>query len=322
MRLPRFDSILLAAAAVLFVLLAYERSTIEQQRRPSISSAYDTGPNGYRALYEVLRTAGVPVRRFEAALGTLDPSIRTLVVTSYGFGEFGTPRPLDEGDAEILRDFVRNGGRLVAIDGQFAGVSDAAPVVGSTVLAAGRSAIAVSNNAYTAGVSSVRGRIDWIFPYNERRGLPLLANDHGIVAMWYRFGRGEVIAITAPALFSNEAIRNAGNLRFAYNVVANHGPAAFDEYVHGYADTATLWSVLPGPVHVAVWIAVAIVALALIGANVPFAPPYLPEPRDERTSSDYVRAVAELLRRSRSKPRDADVIRQAQVNFAQRKEHA
>ena len=41
--------------------------------------------------------------------------------------------------------------------------------------------------------------------------------------MWYRLGRGEVIAITAPALFGNAQLRNADNLRFAYNVIANHG---------------------------------------------------------------------------------------------------
>ena len=46
----------------------------------------------------------------------------------------------------------------------------------------------------------------------------------GIVAVCVSLGRGEVIAITAPALFGNAQLRNADNLRFAYNVIAGHGP--------------------------------------------------------------------------------------------------
>jgi Domain of unknown function (DUF4350) len=318
----RLDAILLAVAGVLFLLVGYERSTIESERKPSIFSTYDTGPNGYRALFEILLAAGAPVRRFEAPLGTLDPSIRTLVVTSYEFEDRNTAHPLNERDSALLKDFVRNGGRLVAIDTQFAGTSDAAPAVGSTVIAAGGSAIALSRSAYTAGVTHVRGPIDWIFPFTEKRGVPLLANGKGMVGVWYRFGRGEVVAVTAPALFGNEWLRSADNLRFAYNVVANHGVAAFDEYVHGYSTSPTMWGVLPGPVRAAVWLVAGIVLLALVGANVPFAPPLSLERSDERTSSDYVTAIAELMHRSRRRPSDEDVIRRAQLDFQQRRGHA
>ena len=72
----------------------------------------------------------------------------------------------------------------------------------------------------------------------------------------------------APSLFGNAQLRNANNLRFAYNAIANDGVAAFDEYVNGADDRLTMWAALPGPVHAAVWLIVAIVGLALIGANV------------------------------------------------------
>ncbi|HEY1867081.1 MAG TPA: hypothetical protein VGG70_02225, partial [Candidatus Cybelea sp.] len=72
----------------------------------------------------------------------------------------------------------------------------------------------------------------------------------------------------------------------------------------------------------AVWIVVAIAIVALIGANVPFAPPWLPAPADERTSSDYITAIAGLLRRSRRRPPDGDVVWQATIDFQRRKEHA
>ncbi len=46
--------------------------------------------------------------------------------------------------------------------------------------------------------------------------------------------------------------------------------------------------------------ACAIVVLALIGANVPFAPPLPAKPPDERDSSAYVDAMAALMRRARA----------------------
>ncbi len=317
----RLDLIFLATCALLLATLGYERSSLEQQRRPSVYSTYDTGPNGYRALYGVLRAAGVPVQRFERELGTLDPAIRTLIVTGYEHDP--SAKPLDVHDAALLRRFVAAGGRFVAIDTEFAGPQDVTPGAGTTLQApGGGDAIALVRNAYTAGAAHASGSIDWIFPFKEPRGTPLLANNHGMVAVWYRYGRGEVVAITAPSLFDNAELRNADNLRFVYNAIANHGVAAFDEYVHGYDDRLTMWAALPGPVHAAVWLVVAIVGVALIGANVPFAPPYLPEPADERDSSAYIAAMAELMRRSRRRPPDDEVVWRAAIDFQRRKDHA
>ncbi|MGA9944987.1 MAG: DUF4350 domain-containing protein [Candidatus Cybelea sp.] len=315
----RLDVAVVAGCALLLVLLGYERSTIEQSRNPSIYSTYDTGPNGYRALYEVLRSAGVPVQRFEAPLPTLDAEPRTLVIT--GYENDPSAKPLDEHDTEFLRRFVSSGGRLVAIDAEFAGPQDVTPGVGTTLQTHGGSdAIALARNAYTAGVARAGGPIDWTFPFKDPHGIPLLANKQGMVAVWYRFGRGEVIAITAPALFGNARLRDADNLRFAYNAIAGHGPVAFDEYVHGYNSSLTMWAVLPAPVHAAVWIVVGLAAVVLIGANVPFAPPYLPGSRNERDSSGYITAIAELMRRSRRRPPDEEVVGQARIDFQRRKE--
>ena len=269
----------------------------------------------------MLRAAGVPARRFERELPTLDSPVRTLVVT--GYENDPSAKPLDEHDAAFLRRFVENGGRFVAIDSEFAGPQDVTPRVGTTLQTARRNvAIALARNAYTSGVARVRGPIEWVFPFKEPRGIPLLANDEGIVAVWYRLGRGEVIAVTAPAIFGNAQLRNAGNLRFAYNVIAGHGEAAFDEYVHGYDNGLTAWAALPKAAHAAVWIVLAIVAIALIGANVPFAPPYSSDPPDERDSSHYIAAMAELMRRSRVRPPDDEVVWKASADFQRRKEHA
>ena len=130
--------------------------------------------------------------------------------------------------------------------------------------------------------------------------MPLLAAGGGTVALAYLYGKGEVVAISAPALFGNAQIARADNARFAYDLLAGRGPVVFDERPHGYAVDKSFWEALPNPVRVAFWIVCSIVALALIGANVRFAPPIPLDPPDERDSSAYLRAMAGLLRRARS----------------------
>ena len=140
--------------------------------------------------------------------------------------------------------------------------------------------------------------VENVFPFSDHRATPLLANKSGVVAVAYRFGKGEVVAITVPAIFGNAYLRRGDNLAFAYDAIAGHGPAAFDEYVHGYTEGLSFWDALPQPVHTAIWIVVALVALALAFANVPFAPPIPAEPPDERDSSAYLDAMASLMRRA------------------------
>jgi hypothetical protein len=291
---------LLAGGLVLLALLAYGRQEAQQERKspPSVYSTFDTGPNGYRALYEVLRASGVPVRHFARVLALLDADVRTLVISTYVNDP--SAKGLDEHDADRLRRFVQNGGRLVVLDTDFAGPRDFTPGVGRSIGARGSEAIALARSPYTASVERVRGPIDAVFPFAQPRGVPLLANDRGIVAATYRVGKGEVVAITAPALFGNAYLRRGDNVAFAYNVVAGHGPVAFDEYVHGYDDDLGFWQALPASVHAAFWIVCAIVALALVGANVPFAPAIPAEPPDERDLGAYVDAMAALMRRARA----------------------
>ncbi|MEO6835190.1 MAG: DUF4350 domain-containing protein [Candidatus Tumulicola sp.] len=299
MRARRVEITLLAGGLTLLALLAYGRQQAQQGGTPSIYSTYDVGPNGYRALYEVLRRSGVPVRRFDRVLPLLDADVRTLIISAYA----GDPsaKGLDANDAAGLRRFVAGGGRLVVLDTDFAGPHDFTPGVGTSIPAHARDAIVLAKNRYTSGVIAVRAPIDAVFPFVQRRGmLPLLANDRGIAATSYHMGKGEVVAITVPALFGNAHLREGDNLAFAYDVVAGHGQAAFDEYVHGYDDDLGFWQALPAPVRAAFWIVCAIVGLALIGANVPFAPPVPVDPPDERDSSAYVGAMAALMRRARA----------------------
>lgn len=296
----RADAVVIVVGLLVVGLLGYAQKQAEQRPNPSVYSTYDTGRNGYRALYAVLRSAGVRAQRFEHATGQLDAgSIGTLVIAAYEYDP--SAKWLDDADAKVLRSFVERGGRLVAIDDRFAGKQDVTPGVPTSTLVRSNEAVAAPG-AGLKGVERVQAPLTAVFSRKEAaKKTPLLANAKGVVALAYRLGKGEVVAIAAPALFSNAYLQNADNAAFAYAVLAGHGTVAFDEYVHGYDDDASFWSVLPGPVRAAFWIVCAIVLLALIGANVPFAPPLDVRPRQERDSSDYLTAMARLMQRARVK---------------------
>lgn len=150
------------------------------------------------------------------------------------------------------------------------------------------------------------------------------------------------------ANFTNLGLqKNPQTALAVYNAVAGRGLVAFDERPYGYDRSRSLWSVLPAPVHAAVWLALFAVALALVESNVRFAPPIAREPPADRDSSDYLRSMAMLLRRGRAgrptierfaraypksqelielaaitRPNDAQVLRAATLYAALRKEHA
>lgn len=293
----RMDLWILIAGALLVVVIAFARNAAEQRPPPSVFSTYDTGRNGYAAWYDVAQRSGLPVRRFENALGTLDPGIGTLVIS--GYENDPAAKPLDSNDAKFLAAWVKRGGRLVVLDDDFAGKDDLTPGVGTSVSASGRDAIVLTRDRLTAGVARVSAPMKALFKFSEREGAPLLANKSGVVAIAYSYGKGEVIAVTAPPLFGNAYLTNDDNATFAYDVLAGHGAVAFDEYVHGYDEGTTFWKALPQPVHIAVYLTIGIVLLALVGANVPWIPAVPLEPPDERDSAGYIDAMAALMRRAR-----------------------
>lgn len=302
----RVEFVGLVGAALALALLAYG-GRAAQNAPISTASSYDTGTNGYRALYETLRAAGVDVTRFEAPTGRLDRRRIGVLVVAASEGD-GRALSLDKRGRSALHAFVAAGGRLVVLAPSFDPRTDAVPGAGATTALPAERATLLRANAVAArgsdrdlrGVAWVEAPIGAAFGRTHRHAVGLLANGHGIVALRYRIGKGDAIAIAAPQLWSNALVGRADNLRFAYNVLAKHGTVAFDEYVHGYVQATSFWGALPATVHLAVWIGLALGVLGLIGANLPFAPTLALDPPDERDTSAYLDAMAALMRRARA----------------------
>lgn len=110
MAVKRDAAILVIALAVLVALGALRAAS--PQRGASVPSTYDTGPQGYAALYELLQRENVDVARYGFPLARLTPQMQALAIV----GEPAIDAALHEKHAKAaVRAWLKRGGRLVLI---------------------------------------------------------------------------------------------------------------------------------------------------------------------------------------------------------------
>ncbi len=299
MKRVRGDVVVLVLCLIVLIvaLIARQKNTPV----PSFYSTYDTRANGYRALFEVLSQEGKKPVRFERRLEFLPKSAGTLFISSYESDVIAgvSFHPLNAKDIISLKRFVQRGGRLVVADPVNGGKEDS--VIGLPAshpipqISYVRPAI---DFPLVDGVHSVVAPVSAVFGRNNPKVLPILATERGYVGIEYAYGRGEVIALTAPKIFSNAWLAHVDNARLAYNLLTTHGPLYIDERVHGYAQDTTMWQVLPQAVRFSIALLCFMVVLWLIGGNIRFAPPFDVEVPDERDSGAYLTSFSALIRRA------------------------
>ncbi|MBW2016940.1 MAG: hypothetical protein JRJ01_08880, partial [Deltaproteobacteria bacterium] len=99
-----------------------------------------------------------------------------------------------------------------------------------------------------------------------------------------REGKGQVIALADPTLFSNILLGKADHARLALNLALAHlgqGALCMDEYYHGYGRAASVWE------H-----------LFTSSAAVPLLQAVILIKEEARSSMEYVKAVARLLQKA------------------------
>lgn len=207
----------------------------------STHSSYDAGPNGYLALFNVLRSEGIQMQRARRSLGLEIGDANVWMVTSTTLDTFTGSLQYDPNEIKTLRAFVKRGGMVVM---------------------------------FTAP-----------------------AEEHTVLIKTLQF----TPKFFAAGDFTNAALnKNPGRLIEVYNALAGRGAVLVDERIHGYDANRSLWSALPPAVHMAGWIVLVALLIALVGANVRIAPPIVREPPPDRDSSTYIISMASLLRRARA----------------------
>lgn len=273
----------------------------EVQANPSTYNPKGTGSKG---LYLWLQAIGLQVRRWERPLTGLPEEARVLLL-------LGPRIPLDEHELQALEEWVGRGGVLILADdtmgGKLPGVWAGAPSLrfGLRPRLGGRTASLRPAFAsfYAEGVETIQplGRVR--FERQDPEGwAPLFADQAGDVVAIKRLGKGTLIAIADPGIFSNARLEIAGHARLVLNIMQGHvdgGAALVDEFHHGHGQRDGLLGYLKG--SAAPWI-LAQAALAflafLLARGTRFGPP-VPVQEDARTSSlEYVGALGDLYRRA------------------------
>jgi hypothetical protein len=285
----RTDLVLLTVALLLFTAIAVLRAT-SPHAQASFPSTYDTGANGYAGVYEFLQREAVDVQRYELPLGEL-PARATVVFA----GDYTIDSVLSAKESSVLEKWVRRGGKLIVLGSLFPFTRDA--------LGLPKTRTAASKTAWTAcGFHGKRLVVGGGFASSLRavcdgKHSVLLAGSGGPIAVLLKHGRGTIVEIVSAAPFANAHLAENDNAAFAYDLLAGSGAPMFDEHVYGYAAGRTFWQVMPRPVIWAAGVALLGVLLAVIAANVRFAPARAVERDDERNSFAYIESLARMLQR-------------------------
>ncbi|MBZ5644551.1 MAG: DUF4350 domain-containing protein [Acidobacteriia bacterium] len=228
----RDRQLVIGAVAVMFALLAltYFLRPAPAQQSIGIPSTYSAEWLGAKAAFLLLQESGYQVERWESPPNELpeDASGTTLI-----FAE-PTERGSSAERASVSR-FVSNGGRLLvmgAAGANFAPLSSAIPIPDSDL----------TPKPFTPAVPSPLSRnapeVTMVAPDQWKTLAPgqisIYERQGKTGAVWYRYGKGEVIwwAISSPA--SNGSIREKGNLALLLNSVGPPGSRIlWDEYFHG-----------------------------------------------------------------------------------------
>ncbi|MCC7369853.1 MAG: DUF4350 domain-containing protein [Chloroflexi bacterium] len=229
---------------LLFAMLVLVSPDNREQPRLTVYSAQPTGGKALRLWLEAL---GHTVSTIEAEPYRVPGNANVVVVLA--------PRSsLDGAVVAELERFVRRGGRLV-VHATF----ETAPLLRSFSLAlrpvadivrvvpangAGLDpriepmSLPATATARAFDLTRTSGRLTPLL-YGEREEASP-AGGRPVLAARVTAGRGEVIAITVPDLFSNEGLRTPDHARLALSLIGPSGQGqtvAFDELHHGFGQT-------------------------------------------------------------------------------------
>jgi hypothetical protein len=212
-----------------------------QQRLPPLT-VYSAAPSGAKALKLWLEALDYRVATLESEPYRLDATTDLLVVLA-PTRRFGRP------DLDAVEQWVRTGGTLVvATDGLLA-----EPLLarfGLRLRALPRELPFAETQGSLVGrpVQQVRVRTSEALVFPSGQGETFLTAGEQVIGIAVPFGAGRVFALSAPLIFSNQALGSEGNARLVLALLDSSKPSsiAFDEFHHGLstAEARSLLSVL------------------------------------------------------------------------------
>ena len=299
MRRLRIDPLYVLAGVLLLVVVGLAifvgTNAPSQGRSGSALDSTSGGTTRLRELVEELggRTVIVQGERFAPR----DTGVTVLFM-------LGATELVSDSDAVAVRTFLQGGGTLIV--GTDLGLAESAVLRTYGVslgdgTGAGRydASSAIAATASAAQISIDSGRSLTL----SDRWSPVMRSGGRTLAAMTREGTGTLVVVGSLAPFVNQYLSVADNGRFALSLAAAGFGAGrsigFDEYHHGAHPSPELMAVLQRTwFGRAMLLAGALVFVYLWWSGRRFGPPLPADPRPPRSSLEYIRGFAGLLRRS------------------------
>jgi hypothetical protein len=299
--MKRVNPLYLLAAVLAIAVVVFAFATVGTAPTSSdrTGSVYDDGPGGAAALRRYLAAMGASTTTVQGDRFVPDPSASVLFI-------LGATEAIAPADVDSVKKFVSAGGTaVVATDlGLFERpLLEAFDVRFSGFASPGTHPLA---NVVFADPPARSLSVDRVASLSlGPKALALATDGRTPIAAAVREGRGTFYVVASLGPFIAGGLPVADNARvalgFAHDAVASGGTVAFDEYHHGYHPTTDVLVLLQNtwPGRALVFASVAgFLYLVLSGRRL--GPPVPLDPRPARSSLEFIRGFAGLVRRSGS----------------------
>lgn len=288
----------LVSAAALFLLLATVGLLQQRPDRRLTPTSYGTGPDGYKAAYDLLAESGVPVGRHLEPLQALPPRATAWFIDPLGpcAGAEGAP-------GEWLgRAWVLAGGTAV---GFLSPHRDCTSFGGEALPARTTFAEAAETAAahpQIAGSALARPRalpLPDLRLFDDAGGWTVVAGAGKPFALERALGAGRLVVVADSRFLANAWLDQGDSAPLAVDLVAAWGPPLLDERDHGFRPSDGAFAYLLSSPAMPVFASLALLGLAFVWWGAALAPPLaVGAERPAPTLEAYVLSLAALYARS------------------------
>jgi len=287
-------NVLVALLALMLVGIVGIDAYQKLRRQPGPPSTYNAGSAGYKALYLWLREMGVPAERWERPLSELTQKADVILTAPPRFD----PSPHE---LKALETWIRGGGTLIRISPSLDAVAKHLVSEVKTKERAG----SFQPGPYIRGQRTIMSKLHLQADDKKPEAIVHAKDAFGNLIVAVEQGKGRVIMVSDPSPFSNLKLREGDHARLALDVLLTHldgGLLLIDEYHQGYGRVNSLAAYVFQSEAFVPLLQVLFLLLLLLGAAGRRFGPARPMQREtERSSMEYVRAMAQLFQRVKAR---------------------
>jgi len=215
---------------LVLILLVVFQFILSRQRRGGIGrpTTYNTGKQGYKAFYLLLKKIGYNTDRFERDFEELkdDPSSVLMIIQPY-------PSFTREEEIRNLIKWVRKGNRVILAADDYNGIYSALKIKLNYV---NRADLTDPKGPLSENVKTIKD-MDMARILPKKNDFEVLLKDEkGVICARVKQGKGEILIFTIPGIFNNSSIDSDENVILITNLLKYMGKTnvLIDESLHGY----------------------------------------------------------------------------------------